>query len=203
MKFYKTTHWCHHFINHHVKEGDICIDATVGNGYDTELLVTLVGETGKVYGFDIQKQALENTKARLKETGLLQRVQLFLKSHEQMADCIDDNAHGLVSCVVFNFGYLPGGDHQIATKSETSILAIEGALAMLKKNGLISLCIYSGGDSGFLERDEILAWVKELDSSKYLVIVSEYYNRMNHPPIPVLIYKLASNNKKGHYNENI
>ena len=191
MRAYQVASWCHHFIREHIKVGDTCIDATIGNGHDTELLCALVGESGKVYGFDIQAKALENTRLRLEAAGLSGRAKLFLKSHEKMAEVIDPSEQGKVSCVVFNFGYLPGGDHQLATKGETSMMAMESALSLLKKDGLMSLCIYSGGDSGFEERDEILAWLKRLDSKKYLVIVSEYYNRKNHPPIPVLVYKVA------------
>ena len=51
------------------------------------------------------------------------------------------------------------------------------------------LCIYSGGDSGFEERNAVLDWLKNLDSHKYLVIRSDYYNRPNNPPIPVLIIR--------------
>lgn len=95
-----------------------------------------------------------------------------------------------VSCIVFNLGYLPGGDHSLSTKADTSIRALEQGLSLLQKNGLISLCIYSGGDSGFQERDQVLAWLSGLDSQKYLVIRSDYFNRPNNPPIPVLIIKL-------------
>jgi len=190
MESYQISSWCHHFIKIQVKEGDICIDATVGNGRDTEVLCTLVGEKGLVYGFDIQEIALEKTRLRLKETGLLGRARLFLKGHEYMAEVIEPSDHGKISCVVFNFGYLPGGNHQLATKGETSIKALGWALGLLKRDGLISLCIYSGGDSGFMEREEILTWLKKLDSREYLVIVNEFYNRKNHPPLPVLIYKL-------------
>ena len=56
----------------------------------------------------------------------------------------------------------------------------------------MSLCIYSGGDSGFEERDAILSFLKCLDTKYYLVILSSYYNRPNHPPIPVMILKLKS-----------
>ena len=48
MKNYQITEWCHHFIREHVQKGDCCIDATAGNGNDTQLLCELVGESGKV-----------------------------------------------------------------------------------------------------------------------------------------------------------
>lgn len=83
-----------------------------------------------------------------------------------------------------------GGDHSLSTKKESSITAIETGLSLLKKGGLMSLCIYSGGDSGFEEKDGILQYLHMLDSKKYLVIVSQYYNRPNHPPIPAMIIKL-------------
>jgi len=190
VESYQISSWCHHFIKNQVKEGDFCIDATVGNGRDTQVLCTLVGDKGFVYGFDIQEIALEKTRLKLKEAKLSHRVGLFLKGHEHMANVVEPSHHGKISCVVFNFGYLPGGDHGLATKGETSILAMEAALDLLKKDGLISLCLYSGGDSGFEEREEILAWLRRLDSRQYLVIVNAFYNRGNHPPLPVLIYKL-------------
>ena len=187
MKNYQITEWCHHFIRNHVQEGDICIDATAGNGNDTQLLCELVGDTGKVYAFDIQAQAVANTKDRLVMAGLAERAEVLQDSHTNMGNYAKE---GSVSCVVFNFGYLPGGDHNLATRKETSIEAIHEGLRLLKKNGMMSLCIYSGGDSGFEERDAILAELKELNPKKYLVIMSQYYNRPNNPPIPVMIIKL-------------
>ena len=50
-----------HFILTHLGEGDTAVDFTMGNGYDTEFLSRTVGETGHVYAFDIQKQAVEST----------------------------------------------------------------------------------------------------------------------------------------------
>ena len=96
----------------------------------------------------------------------------------------------MLSCITFNLGYLPGGDHTKATKGESSIRAIETGLNLLKKKGLMTVCIYSGGDSGFEEKDAVLSYIKALDSKKYLVIISEYANRPNNPPIPVLIIKM-------------
>lgn len=184
---YQITEWCHHFIKLQVNPGDICIDATMGNGHDTELLCRLTGETGQVLAFDIQKPAVQNTKKRLREAGVPDNYRLILDSHSHMEQYADADS---VSCITFNFGYLPGGDHAFATRPDTSIAAVEQGLSLLKKGGLMSLCIYSGGDSGFAERDALLSWLKKLDSGKYLVIVSSYYNRPKHPPIPVLIRKL-------------
>lgn len=187
MKKYQITEWCHHFIREHVKQGDLCIDATAGNGNDTLLLCEMVGETGKVLAFDVQEQAVVNTKRRLEEQGISELAEVFLESHTNMSRYAEANS---VSCIVFNFGYLPGGDHNLATKKESSLEAIHEGLRLLKKGGMMSLCIYSGGDTGFEERDAILSELKNLDTKKYLVIVSEYYNRPNNPPIPVMIIKL-------------
>ena len=159
----------------------------MGNGNDTLLLSRLCGPDGKVFAFDIQEMALENTQKRLLADGAPQNYTLLLRSHEHMSEYVSENT---VSCIVFNFGYLPGGDHAKATKSYTSISAMMQGLQLLKKGGILSLCIYSGGDSGFEERDAILEWLQHLDAKKYLVIKSDYYNRPNNPPIPVLVIKL-------------
>lgn len=187
MKNYRVTEWCTHFIREQVKPGDLCIDATMGNGNDTQLLSTLCGESGQVLAFDVQEIALANTRKRLLDGHAPDNCRLFLDSHANMENYA---APGTVSCIVFNLGYLPGGDHEIATRKETSIQALNAGLHLLKKGGMISLCIYSGGDSGFEERDAVLTWLRELDPRKFLVIRTDYYNRPNHPPIPVMIIKI-------------
>ena len=53
----------------------------------------------------------------------------------------------------------------------------------------MSLCIYSGGDTGFAEKDAVLQYLKMLPAREYTVIVNEYYNRENCPPLPVFIFK--------------
>ena len=95
--------------------------------------------------------------------------------------------------ICFNFGYLPGGDHKLSTRTETSIKAIRQGLAILKSGGIMSLCIYSGKDTGFEEKAGILAYLKTLAPKEYTVIVNEYYNRGNCPPLPVFIFKKINN----------
>lgn len=180
------TTWCRHFITLHVKPGNLCIDATMGNGHDTLLLSTLAGENGRVLAFDIQKEALSSTAKLLAQENAPENYELLLDSHVNMSQYAKPDS---VDCIVFNFGYLPGGNHSLATQAETSTAAIYEGLTLLKKGGMMSLCIYSGGDTGFEERDAILACIHQLDCKKYLVIQTEYANRPNHPPIPVLIVK--------------
>ena len=187
MKNYQITSWVHHFLEDHVQPGDICIDATMGNGHDTALLSRLAGKTGKVTAFDIQQLALDNTEEKLLKENCPKNWELVLASHERMNEYAEENT---VSCITFNLGYLPGGDHTKATKGESSIRAIETGLSLLKKKGLMTVCIYSGGDSGFEEKEAVLSYIKALDAKKYLVIISEYANRPNNPPIPVLIIKV-------------
>jgi len=38
-------------------DGALAVDATVGNGYDTQFLAHRVGSNGTVLGFDVQKAA--------------------------------------------------------------------------------------------------------------------------------------------------
>ena len=118
MKNYQITQWCAAFIRQQVQEGDFCIDATMGNGNDTLLLSQLCGKSGKVLAFDIQEQALAATQEKLTAGHAPENYTLLLESHANMAEYATPDS---VSCIVFNFGYLPGGDHSLATRGETSI----------------------------------------------------------------------------------
>lgn len=186
MKNSQITHWCHEIIRSQAPKGGFYIDATMGKGHDTAFFCELAGEEGKVLAFDIQVKAIEETAKVLIEKGFVDRATLIMDGHEKMSKYAEPET---ADVVCFNFGYLPGGDHNIATKADTSIEAIKQGLAMLKHGGMMSLCIYSGGDSGFEEKDAILAFLKELPVREYTVIKNEYFNRGNNPPMPVFVFK--------------
>lgn len=179
----------HRFLEEHIQPGSFCIDATAGRGNDTLLLCRLVGETGQVLAFDIQPQAVESTLRKLDQAGLSHRARVMLESHVSMDQYA---AAETVDGIVFNFGYLPGGDHQIHTLPLTSIQAIQKGLTLLKPGGVMSLCIYYGGDTGFEEKEALLDYLETLDSKCFTVLVCTFHNRPNCPPIPVLITKDAS-----------
>lgn len=173
-------------IDENVSEGDICIDATAGRGNDTLHLCKLVGESGHVTAFDIQQEAIDSTKQLLAEHGLSHRADVILKSHSEMDSFFEEES---VSLITFNFGWLPKGDHNIFTKKETSIKAIEKGLKLLKNGGIITLIIYYGRETGFEEHDALLKYLPSLDSRKYTVIEMPFVNRANCPPIPIVIIK--------------
>ncbi len=180
------TQYCHERIQQMIKEPFLCIDATAGTGKDTVFLAKLVGEKGRVISMDIQEMAIEQTKKRLLKERLSDRAEVVLDSHAHMDKYAQKDS---VSLIMFNLGYLPGGDHSLSTKADTTIEALEKGLNLLHEGGMISLLIYSGGDSGFEEKKQVLAWLRELPDDKYTVLVEAFYNKPNNPPLPVYILK--------------
>ena len=57
----------HDFLAEVIDKKSIVVDATMGNGHDTAFLAK---RAGKVYAFDIQKQALDKTSQLLESQGL-------------------------------------------------------------------------------------------------------------------------------------
>lgn len=176
----------HEYAKKVVKEGDTVIDATCGNGHDTLFLAGLVGDTGKVYAFDIQKDALCQTRKRLLDNGAIKRCILIPDGHENMHRYVKEP----VKLVMFNLGYRPGGDHSICTHGETTLKAVRTALDLLVVHGLIILVIYHGGDSGFDERDYLLKKIPGLDPKRAVVMMTDFINLPNNPPILVCIEKI-------------
>ena len=176
----------HRFIRQHLPKGGFAIDATAGNGGDTLLLCESVGETGKVFAMDIQQQAVGNTMELLRQKGWLDITQIVQDSHANLLQYVQPES---ADCVVFNFGWLPGGSHEVFTQKESSLEAIRQGLECLKPGGIMSLCVYYGRNNGYEERDGILEYVKTLDHRRYTVMVVDFANRINDPPIPIMIVK--------------
>ena len=156
----------------------------MGNGNDTLKLCKAVGRDGKVFAFDIQKTAMESTKEKLVKENI-SNAQLILDSHSHMDKYIEEK----VSCVIFNLGYLPGGDHSVCTKGDTSIEAIEKSLSLISDGGFVSVTVYYGKNSGTEEKDAVMEYMKTIDHKKYTVTVHDFFNRPNNPPITVIITK--------------
>ena len=155
-----------------IQPGDTVVDATMGNGHDTAFLCSLVGEGGLVYAFDVQEDAVSRTRDRLREAGLLQRARLFRLGHEHMAEQVQ----GLVSAVVFNLGWLPGGDHSVTTRWETTRRAVESALGLLQPLGILVICAYPGHPEGDRERAALYDLLSALPPQQFNVLWHKFLN---------------------------
>ncbi|MGI6706843.1 MAG: class I SAM-dependent methyltransferase [Clostridia bacterium] len=175
----------HHFIRQVVREGDTVLDATVGNGNDTLFLARLVGPKGRVIGFDIQSIAIERTKEKLKQEGMLERTILIHDDHANILQHVQEP----VRAAMFNLGYLPRSDHSITTTHSTTLKAVEACCSLLVPCGTITICIYYGHKEGEDERIRLLEYVKKLDYTGFTVLYSEFINQINQPPLLVVIQK--------------
>ncbi|MGN1402671.1 MAG: class I SAM-dependent methyltransferase [Bacillus sp. (in: firmicutes)] len=171
-----------------INEGDIAIDATVGNGHDTLFLTGLVGESGHVYGFDIQEQAITAASDRLKEHHAEHLVTLFQASHSRVAELVPESNKKLTAAV-FNLGYLPGGDKSIVTVADTTITAIEQILDRMEPEGIIVLVVYHGHPEGAKEKNLILEYAENLPQERAHVLQYGFINQVNAPPFIIAIEK--------------
>ncbi|WP_129597107.1 tRNA (mnm(5)s(2)U34)-methyltransferase [Anaerophilus nitritogenes] len=167
-----------------IYKGDVVVDATMGNGHDTLFLANMVGVDGRVFSFDIQDLAIENTKKLLQENKI-ENVCMIKDGHENMDRYIEKE----VSAIIFNLGYLPKGDHKIVTKANTTIVALQKSLQLLKKEGLIMMVIYPGHKEGEQEKKEIIEFTQNLDSITYHVFEINYTNQNKKPPMLLGIVK--------------
>ena len=162
----------------------LCIDATCGNGGDTAFLCRLAGKEGRVLGFDIQPEAIASTERNLAAKGL--SAELHCDSHANLLQYVTP---GTADAVMFNFGWLPGADHNVFSHASSSIPALEAALAALRVGGVLSAILYSGRVIGTDEKQSILGWLRSLPLEKYTVLVCDFANWADTAPLPCLVLK--------------
>ena len=175
----------HELIKECICEGSIVVDATIGNGNDTLYLANLVGETGKVYGFDIQKQAIDTTYNKLLENHMNKRVTIIHDSHCQIDKYISEK----IDCAIYNLGYLPSGDKSIITKGETTVKSLHSVINKLNIKGKIVIVSYYGHEGGKDEKNILEEYLKKIDYKEVTVCRMDYINKPNCPPVFYCIEK--------------
>ncbi|CAJ2659186.1 unnamed protein product [Trifolium pratense] len=188
----RATDVAHMVWKHVVQKGDTVIDATCGNGFDTLALLNLVADdshNGYVYALDIQKDALDKTSLLLEESlnsNETQHVKLFNICHSKMEEVVQRNAS--VRLVAFNLGYLPGGDKELITRSETTLLALEAAKRILIPGGLISIVVYIGHPGGREELEAVETFAAKLSVENWICCKLQMLNRPC-APIPIFLFR--------------
>lgn len=169
-----------HFIMEHLREGDIAVDFTMGNGNDTLFLSKAVGESGRVYAFDIQEEALTSTREHLVANGAPENYTLICASHHRVKEFVSEP----IKAGMFNLGYLPGSDKTVTTMRETTLPAIEAAIELMDKDAIILVAVYPGHAEGEAEGKMICEYLSSL--SRYKVCATRI-NILNSPTSPFFI----------------
>jgi 16S rRNA C1402 N4-methylase RsmH len=165
-----------------VDPGGFAIDATVGNGYDTLFLAQAVGAQGRVVGFDVQEEALDETRRRVQADAPEASLRLVHAGHETMADHLSERDCGTVDAVMFNLGYLPGGDRSITTEPETTCRALDTSVNLLRPGGVVTVVAYTGHDGGAEEARAVESWVAARPDDAFRALSYQLLNQANDPP---------------------
>ena len=169
-----------YFIRNHLHPGDVAVDFTMGNGHDTEFLSKTVGESGHVYAFDIQEQALASTACRLREAGCPENYTLIHDSHQYVKNYVKTPFRA----GMFNLGWLPGGDKSITTLRESTMPAVEAAIDLMDRDAILNIAVYPGHAEGDAEGQMLCTYLSGISRHK---ICATRVNILNSPTSPYFI----------------
>jgi SAM-dependent methyltransferase len=164
-----------------LRPGDNAIDATCGNGYDTLKLSELIKsendeKEGTVFSYDIQKVALEKAKEHTKSS----QVKFIHSCHSDLPNPEESMP---IRLIVYNLGYLPGGDKSITTMKESTIKSIQKAMSLIAPGGAISITCYPGHAEGAKEETLLQEFVKELPAKEWNCCFHQWLNREQSPSL--------------------
>lgn len=172
----------------------IIIDATCGNGHDTLFLAQLKPQ--RLYAIDINPEAISRTKDRLNNAPQ-QKIHYFCQSHAHFPPEIESES---VDLIVYNLGYLPGGNKKATTMTPTTLMSLNNALLLLRQGGMISITCYPGHPEGEKEERTVLEWARKLDKKEWNVVYSQWINREKSPSL-ILLEKNLGEKQVGGYLE--
>ncbi|NBG88765.1 tRNA (mnm(5)s(2)U34)-methyltransferase [Isachenkonia alkalipeptolytica] len=176
-------------LDQKLENGGTAVDATMGNGKDTLYLCQRVLPNGKVFAFDIQENALNNTLKLLKKealgTYIGSQIHCICDSHEYFDHYISES----VDVFMYNLGYLPGSDNSIITNPTTTIKSLDLALTMLKVGGIISIIVYYGHSGGMEEKKALEEYLGDISSEEYKIFQGTMPYNDHCPPIIYMIEK--------------
>jgi SAM-dependent methyltransferase len=185
----------HDYWRRLLQPGDLAIDATAGNGQDTLFIAKLLVKNGnglkkQLFAIDIQPKAIAASKKLLEENLPTQMdlIEWITASHEVFPSQITPES---VKLIVYNLGYLPGGDKSLTTMLGSTLESIKNALTLLTAGGALSITCYPGHPEGKKEEESLLEFAKTLNPRQWSVLFHRYMNREASPSL-LLIVKTAA-----------
>ncbi len=180
--FYNTKSLVQFILKNFHSQVNIAVDMTAGNGHDSKFIMEIFNPE-KLYAFDIQEQAKENTISLLEEAGF--SVNFVLDSHANIKKHVSEK----IDLAIYNLGYLPSGDHSITTEHDTVRKSLEDLLDLLNDKGLVLITFYPGHDEGKKEALELNKYLESLDQKTFTVVKFNFINQINNPPFTIMIQK--------------
>ncbi|GFK23358.1 tRNA (mnm(5)s(2)U34)-methyltransferase [Tetragenococcus halophilus] len=177
----------HTLLKEILTDYDHVVDATMGNGNDTLFLAQTVQPNGKVYAFDVQKQALLKTQQRLVDNKLMEHTELIQDGHEHIENYLTEDE--AIKAAIFNLGYLPKSDKTLTTLPATTRKALDILLKHLSDKGRIVIVSYYGHAGGKEELTMVDHYCQNLPQDQYNVLRYQFINQKNDPPILFCIEK--------------
>ena len=169
------------FMKNYISEIKIAVDMTVGNGFDSKNILEIL-KPEKLYCFDIQQEALDNSKKLLKQYS---NFELVLENHKNFDKFVKEN----IDFAMYNLGYLPKGDKNITTNAEDVEESLKKLLEKLNSKGIIFITFYIGHLSGQMESLELSKYLESLNQKEYTILKFTFENQKNLPPYVVMIQK--------------
>ncbi|CAM9608306.1 unnamed protein product [Chrysoparadoxa australica] len=193
------TRLAHLLLRQAVAPGDAVLDCTAGNGHDSVVvareclgLADGAGELnkkGRAHVMDIQQIALDRTRERLNEhlpSAAMEQVHFYCQNFRDLPDI----EPGTLAVACYNLGYLPGGDKSIVSTADDTLSSVKAALKLLKPGGMISVMMYCyHGEAGETEKNQLLAWSRELPHNSWRAFTHAQENRQL-GPVLLTIYRL-------------
>jgi len=181
----RLTEVAQNWLKSSLMEGDVVIDATLGNGFDALFLAEHIGDSGHLYGFDIQVEAINQSKQLLSSKHCKQTF--FLHGHQHMEIMMPLSSKGKVKAIMFNLGWLPGSDKRIITDAATTIAALEQSIMFLAQGGKLSVMVYPGHDGGETEAMQVIQGLTQTCSQPKNSLSFEKIVVLHRPTAPVLL----------------
>lgn len=187
--------WSHALLSPRLKVGDVVVDATAGNGNDTLFLMRHVLPGGRVFAFDVQSEALEQTRKKIATHAACitdpSCVTLIHAGHETIDRNLPAELRGGIRAFMFNLGYLPSGDKTKFTATETTLSALRTATEWLAEYGVITVVCYPGHAGGDTEAAAVEKWAAQLPSDSFEAQKIAFLNLEGAPPRCVVVRKRA------------
>tara|TARA_R110002111_G_scaffold191869_1_gene258148 strand:+ start:40283 stop:40852 length:570 start_codon:yes stop_codon:yes gene_type:complete len=162
----RLTNQAHQLIVAVLQPGESAIDATAGNGHDTLFLCQTVGPEGRVFAWDIQQTALDQTASVLERAGF-SNCELLCCDHSRLGEITPADFHQRFGAIMFNLGYLPGGDHCQITQTDSTLAAINASFNLLRPGGILTILAYPGHSGGATETEAVSDLLAGLDPAAY------------------------------------